>query len=431
MKAIKSAAALAAAITILLTGCGQGNDSSERERETASESSSSVSSHEESSSTAESTQAESNSAAQSSQAESSSTAESTQADSSEKATTTGQTSSASSAAPSTTAAATTTTAAAAAPHDESGTANKSANYAAVPTSGSWVNGVFVCDRNKGDRIRGLIGFYGSESCGQKFAAMVNDVKKAVGDKVNVYTLGAPVSSAFYTPKGVTGVTTDQHKAILDLSKTLDKSIKNIDTYAALSSHTDEYIYYRTDHHWTTLAAYYAVKEFAKAANVPYAPLSSYEKCVKTGFTGSMYTYSNYPEFKTYPDTYTYYKPKNKYTTTYYNGAFQNGTASQLFLDSAVGSNSYCTILGSDLNLAEIKTDVKNGRTLVLIKDSYGNALTPYFVGSFEKIYVLDMRYTTVNLRSFFKKVGATDILFGSSLSSFYTPSRVDGIRAIL
>jgi hypothetical protein len=84
-----------------------------------------------------------------------------------------------------------------------------------------------------------------------------------------------------------------------------------------------------------------------------------------------------------------------------------------------------------MNLAEIKTDVKNGRTLVLIKDSYGNALVPYFVGSFEKIYVLDMRYTHVNLRSFFKQVGATDILFGSSLSSFYTPGRVSRIRAIL
>ena len=47
------------------------------------------------------------------------------------------------------------------------------------------------------------------------------------------------------------------------------------------------------------------------------------------------------------------------------------------------------------------------------------------------IYVLDMRYTTIKLNEFFKKVGATDILFGSSISSFYTSSRVDGIRAIM
>ena len=331
-------------------------------------------------------------------------------------------------APQTTTQATTTTAEY---RDESGTADPAAAYASVPTSGQWMNGVVVCDRNKGEKIRGLIGFYSDDSSARYFTSMVNDVKKMVGDKVNVYTLPAPVSSAFYTPAGMENVTTDQHKATLDLSKTLDKSNKNIDAYGVLSKHTSEYIYYRTDHHWTTLAAYYCVKEFAKATGVPFTELSDMEKCVKTGFTGSMYTYSSCPEFKQYPDTYTYYKPKNSYTTTYYNGAFQNGTPSQLFLDYAEGANSYCTILGSDMNLAEIKTDVKNGTTLVLIKDSYGNALTPYFIGSFEKIYVLDMRYTTIKLNDFFKKVGATDILFGSSISSFYTASRVDGIRAIM
>lgn len=267
---------------------------------------------------------------------------------------------------------------------------------------------------------------------QYFSKMVNDVKAAVGSGVNVYTMGAPVSSAFYTPKNMSGVTTDQHKAITDLSKYLRSDVKNIDTYAALAPHVNEYIYYRTDHHWTELAAYYAAQAFAQSAGVPFKPLSQYSAGVKQGFTGSMYTYSNnLQEFKTYPDTYYYWKPKNSYTTTYYNGYFQNGKKSSLFLDWASGAGCYCTVLGSDMNLAEIKTDVKNGRTLVLIKDSYGNALVPYFVGSFEKIYVLDMRYTKVNLRSFFKQVGATDILFGSSLSSFYTSSRVDGIRAIL
>lgn len=343
-------------------------------------------------------------------------------------TTSAQTSAQTTTTPQTTTQATTTTAEY---RDESGTADASAEYASVPESGQWIGGVVVCDRYKGAKIRGLIGFYSDENSAQYFTSMVNDVKKMVGDKVNVYTLPAPVSSAFYTPAGMEGVTTDQHKATLDLNKTLDKSIKNIDAYGVLSKHKNEYIYYRTDHHWTTLAAYYSVKEFAKAANVPFTELSNMEKCVKTGFTGSMYTYSNCAEFQQYPDTYTYYKPKNSYTTTYYNGAFQNGAASELFLDYAEGPNSYCTILGSDMNLAEIKTDVHNGRTLVLIKDSYGNALTPYFVGSFEKIYVLDMRYTTIKLNEFFKKVGATDILFGSSISSFYTSSRVDGIRAIM
>ena len=325
-------------------------------------------------------------------------------------------------------AATTTTAAtsANAPKPSSG----SENNVQRPTSGKWIGSVVVCDRDKGSRIRGLISFGSSDYLARNFCSMVNDVKKMVGSGVNVYTMGAPVSSAFYTPKGMSGVTTDQHKAITDLNKYL-VNVKNVDTYAALAPHVNEYIYYRTDHHWTELAAYYAAEAFAKTAGVPFKPLSQYKAGVKKGFTGSMLTYSGCNEFRLYPDTYYYWKPKNSYTTTYYNGYFQNGQRSSLFLDWASGSGCYCTVLGSDMNLAEIKTDVHNGRTLVLIKDSYGNALVPYFVGSFEKIYVLDMRYTNVRLRNFFKQVGATDILFGSSLSSFYTSSRVSGIRAIM
>ena len=68
---------------------------------------------------------------------------------------------------------------------------------------------------------------------------------------------------------------------------------------------------------------------------------------------------------------------------------------------------------------------------MLIKDSYGNAMAPYFVGSFEKIYVIDMRYTTIKLKDFFEKVGATDILFGSSISSFYTISRAEYLNGIM
>ena len=327
--------------------------------------------------------------------------------------------------------ATTTSATTTTKLDETGTADPAADYASIPESGYWTNNVVVCDQNKGSKIRGLLGFGADESSAKVFTTMVNNVKKMVGDKVNVYTLPAPVSSAYYTPKGMDGVTSDQHAATTALSKILDPSIKNIDAYSALAKHTNEYIYYRTDHHWTTLAAYYATKEFAKAADVPFTELDKMEKVTKTGFTGSMYTYSGCQEFLKYPDTYIYYKPKNQYTTTYYDCDFTNPVKSELFHEYAEGSNLYCTILGTDMTICEMKTDVKNGRTLVLIKDSYGNAMAPYFVGSFEKIYVIDMRYTTIKLKDFFEKVGATDILFGSSISSFYTISRAEYLNGIM
>lgn len=435
-----TAALLAAVLTISMAGCG--NDVSEKDSSRAAKDTSAVDQSSSDSSETSTTGTEKETDSSESQAQSTTTA-TTGADSSESSETTASASDSSSQTDTKQTEATqtqkTTTKSQTAPQTTTTTAATKATTPAgggnetftVPTSGQWIGGVVVCDRNLGPKIRGLINFSGDESCGRYFTSMVNDMKKMVGNSINVYTMGAPVSSAYYTPKGMTGVTSDQHKAITDLNKTLRSDVKNVDTYAVLAPHVSEYIYYRTDHHWTELAAYYAAEAFAKTAGVPFKTLSEMQAGVKKGFTGSMHYYSNCQEFLTYPDTYYYWKPKNSYTTTYYNGYFQGARAGSLFYDWATGSNCYLSVLGTDDTIAEIKTDVKNGRTLVLFKDSYGNALVPYFVGSFEKIYVLDMRYTHVGLKNFYKQVGATDILFGSSLSSFYTPSRADSIRALM
>ena len=434
------AAVLAAVLTLSMAGCG--NEVSDPDSSRAAKDTTASASSQEDSSEAQSSASEKETDSSVSESETTTTTTSKASDSSETTTTASESSSQAGTEKTTTTtkqASATTTKAQTAPQTTTTTAATKATTPAangketfsVPQSGQWIGGVVVCDRNLGPKIRGLISFGGNESLAQYFCSMVNDMKKMVGSGVNVYTMGAPVSSAFYTPKGMTGVTTDQHKAITDLNKFLRSDVKNVDTYAVLAPHASEYIYYRTDHHWTELAAYYAAEAFAKTAGVPFKTLSEMQAGVKKGFTGSMHYYSNCQEFLTYPDTYYYWKPKNSYTTTYYNGYFQGARAGSLFYDWATGSSCYLSVLGTDDTIAEIKTDVKNGRTLVLFKDSYGNALVPYFVGSFEKIYVLDMRYTHVGLKNFYKQVGATDILFGSSLSSFYTTSRADGIRALM
>ena len=146
----------------------------------------------------------------------------------------------------------------------------------------------------------------------------------------------------------------------------------------------------------------------------------------------MYGYTNYLEdLKQYPDTYYYYKPTNQYTIRYYDDAFRNPKDGSLFYDWAHGVNTYSTILGGDVNIAEIETDVQNGRTLVLIKNSYGNAMVPYFVDSFQKIYVVDFRYVKIGMQDFFQRVGATDVLFGVAISSCYTKQHINAIEEIM
>lgn len=294
-----------------------------------------------------------------------------------------------------------------------------------------VGNVYVV--GSGENIRAMPVFYELLEVSQRYSNIVNKYKSTFGDALNVYNMDIPLSTAYYMPEKTMkqlGLS-DQHECIKNVGKYL-KNVTNIDVYDALDAHKDEYIYSRTDHHWQPLGAYYAAQVFAEQAGVPFPDLSTYTKKVKQGFLGSMYTYSGqYQELADNPDTFTYFEPDNKYTTTYYSTSFTNGEKSSLFFDYMSGAACYLTFLASDDRITEIDTDCDNGRVLVIMKDSYGNAIVPFLTHSFSKIYVLDFRYLNIGAATFMKKVGATDLLFAVSISGGHTPSHLDTIEADL
>ena len=305
----------------------------------------------------------------------------------------------------------------------------------VPEEGEWAGNIVMANMGTPE-VRAMPIFYGLFENGEEYAGVLNDYKKMVGQTVNVYNMQVPLASAYYLPRKMReqGVGSDQHDCILNVNASLNGVI-GVDLYDVLGAHDDEYIYSRTDHHWQPLGAYYAAQEFAKEAGVPFADLSTYQRCEIEGFCGTLYAYSeNNLELKQYPDTFIYYKPQNSYTIDYYDESFSSvdeNKGHSLFFDWVSGVNCYSAILGGDLDIPEIKTDVHNGRTLVVIKDSYGNALIPFLTGSFEKIYVVDFRYATISMQDFFNRVHATDILFGLSISGSYTNSHIKAIRNIM
>lgn len=75
------------------------------------------------------------------------------------------------------------------------------------------------------------------------------------------------------------------------------------------------------------------------------------------------------------------------------------------------ANSYIRFMGGDDSSVKIKTGVNNGRKLLVVKDSYGNAEIPFYTNSFEEIYVVDMRYFKCNLVNFINDMDITDVLF--------------------
>ena len=275
--------------------------------------------------------------------------------------------------------------------------------------GEMSGSVFVLDDGRALELYG-----GGYERGQNYAETLNQLKQIVGDQVNVFSLVAPKAEAFYLPEKYSGWSASEWDNIEYLNGFFDGVIP-VDAYTALSKHTNEDIYFRTDHHWQPLGAYYAAEEFAKTALVPFAPLTDYETIAMEGYVGTMYGYSDEdPRVKNNPDVFTYYKPKNEYTTTYYTQSLTNPYEAGLFLKSLDDTpvvSWYLVFMGGDDEVAHIHTDVGNGRKLVMVKDSYGNAVVPCLTNSFEDIWVVDMRYFEGSISQLVKDEGLTDVLF--------------------
>ena len=263
-----------------------------------------------------------------------------------------------------------------------------------------------------------ISFYGGlDSIAESYANTLNDFKKELPD-VNVYSLIAPTSVSFYLPDEYKDYTASEKEEIEHANSFL-KNVTPVDAYSVLEQHKDEAIYARTDHHWLPLGAYYAAEEFAKTAGVPFIDISDMEAETKEGYVGSMYTYTQSTILSDNPEDFTYYKPKNKYKTDYYTPSFTFDYEGDLLVDMTYFDpvGYYLVFMLGDDKIVHVSTDVDNDRTLVIFKDSYGNAMVPCLVGSFSDIYVCDIRYFEPNAAQFCKDVGATDLLFAMNTFS--------------
>ena len=272
--------------------------------------------------------------------------------------------------------------------------------------------------------RAIMLYGGGYGAGEEYARAVNRYKERLGDSVNVYSMVIPTACSFYTPEQYQDRIASEKDNIDHINEFL-VGVKPVDVYSALAKHTDEPIFMRTDHHWGALGAFYAAETFSAAARVPFAPITDYEKVSLEGYVGTMWGYTNNIIIKNNPEQFNYYIPKADYTTTYYNMRGQGGYEGNLLMnpENMATVSWYLVYMGGDERIAHVQTGVKNGRTLVIVKDSYGNALVPWFTSSFENVYVIDMRYFEGNIISYMQNIGTTDLLFAMNTFSAAGPNR--------
>lgn len=278
-------------------------------------------------------------------------------------------------------------------------------------------------------VRAMEPFKGLTDTG--YADVVNAYQKAFPE-VRVYCMVIPNAVAIYCPDSLKDWTREERPAIAAIEGGLVPAVKRVSILDTLLAHREEPIYARTDHHWAALGAYYAAKVLAEVAEVPFRGLEDYEEHVLQDYVGSMWTFSRDPRVKAQPETFVWYEPKDTAYQVeqirYHRKRTGRGRRVRTFLVASAPEASsffrhyedgdaaaYCTFMGGDLNTTSIRTATRNGRRLLILKDSYGNALPAFLFGSFEEIHVVDCRYFLQGMRAFVREKGITDILFANNL----------------
>ena len=245
----------------------------------------------------------------------------------------------------------------------------------------------------------------------------------------------PTAIEFYCPEKVKRRTHSQVATFESIKSALNPEVKPVDIFKTLADHASEDIYLRTDHHWAPLGAYYAARRFARMAKVPFQNLDCYDTITMSGYVGTMAMYSRDPRVKQSPEDFVYYIPRNAEYTTYYTNfkldkkrrnvvsegeEHEGNFFIQSLVDPQKPANSYCVFGGGDYKLIKVRTNVNNGRRLLILKDSFGNALPGYLFYSFEEIHVVDCRYFKKNVLRYIRDNGITDVVFANNIGHAYS-----------
>ena len=179
---------------------------------------------------------------------------------------------------------------------------------------------------------------------------------------------------------------------------------------------DSQLYYRTDHHWTTQGAYLAYAAYCEAMGVEAKPLTYFGlEQVSESFYGTIY--SKVLDSAAKPDSVYAATNLPEVTVTIDDKTVMD---SVYVAESLNQKDKYEYFFGGNYGKVEITTEANNGKTLVIIKDSFANSLVPYMLEDYERIIMLDMRYFGGKTRDLIAQNGVTDVLIVYEMTNLLT-----------
>lgn len=276
----------------------------------------------------------------------------------------------------------------------------------------------------------------SSKLAPEFINCVNNIKGVAENKSNVYSMIIPTSMDITLHDSIRkDINSSDQKKALDY---FNSSFKNVSVvsgiYDTQRAHRNEYTYFRTDHHWTALGAYYGYEDFCKTKGITPVPVNDYQTTSFDGFLGSFYSSSGQSSaLEKTPDTVVAYLPKNNVECTVTEG---NGNSFKWDVISDVTEYApnlkYLTFIGGDQALVTIKNlDIEEGPSCLVIKESYGNAFVPFLVPHYKNVYVIDPRHYKGTLSDFTINNQVDDIIFLANISTTRNEIYIDAMKGFI
>ncbi len=233
----------------------------------------------------------------------------------------------------------------------------------------------------------------------------------------------PGAAELWSDRLPAGAPNASQKAVIDQAAATLKNAQVYDTYTALSAHSQEDIFYRTDHHWTSLGAYYGYTALMDALGLEAIPLSQYTRTtVSDAFYGTIFSSSGVRWVR--PDSIETYVPGDGITVVSHTYDQKGNPVEEerpLYDYSYLEKkDKYSMFLGGNQPLAVVRTPHTDAPKLLIVRDSYTDSMVPFLTAHFSEIHLVDPRYYKLSVADYIQQNGIDEALVLYSVSNFVT-----------